>query len=105
MEIIYRGQRAGPRSAERAPLNGVQVSPSAARKAHRVLSLVLALAVRDGRLARNPADHIALPREPLSVRRYLSHAEVRALASACAEPDAAAVKRRLERGDRRADFE
>ena len=57
-------------------------SPSSARKAHRVLSLVLALAVRDNRLARNPADGISLPREAPRDRRYLSHAQVRDLAAA-----------------------
>lgn len=36
-------------------------SASAATKAHRVLSLVLALAVRDSRLVRNPAEHVGLP--------------------------------------------
>jgi hypothetical protein len=66
---------------------------------------VLALAVRDGRLGRNPADRTALPREPLSERRYLSHAKVRALASACAAPTDSAAERREARGDRRADFE
>jgi integrase len=59
-----------------------QRSASTARKAHRVLSLVLALAVRDNRLARNPADGISLPREVQKDRRYLSHAEVRRLATA-----------------------
>jgi hypothetical protein len=57
-------------------------SASTARKAHRVLSLVLALAVRDNRLARNPAAGVSLPRETQLDRRYLSHAEVRRLAAA-----------------------
>jgi integrase len=57
-------------------------SASTARKAHRVLSLVLALAVRDNRLARNPAEGVSLPREVLQDRRYLSHGEVRQLAAA-----------------------
>ncbi|MEO9240258.1 MAG: site-specific integrase [Jatrophihabitantaceae bacterium] len=61
-------------------------SPSTAIKAHRVLSLVLSLAVRDGRLVRNPADGMSLPREVQRDRRYLSHAEVHALADA-AGPD------------------
>jgi hypothetical protein len=55
-------------------------SPSTARKAHRVLSLMLSLATRDGRLARNPADGVGLPREVQRDRRYLTHAEVRQLA-------------------------
>jgi integrase len=61
---------------------GASRSASTAIKAHRVLSLVLALAVRDGRLVRNPADGIGLPRETQRDRHYLSHAEVAALADA-----------------------
>lgn len=57
-------------------------SPSTAVKAHRVLSLALGLAVRDGRLARNPAAGVRLPRIPEADRRYLSHAQVRRLAIA-----------------------
>lgn len=60
-------------------------SASAAIKAHRVLSLILALAVRDGRLIRNPAEHIGLPREVQRDRRYLTHQEVQALAGAAGE--------------------
>ena len=37
-------------------------SPATVRKVHRVLSLILDLAVRDGRLARNVAEKINLPR-------------------------------------------
>jgi integrase len=54
------------------------------RKVHRVLSLILDLAVRDGRLARNAAAGINLPRPNRQERQYLSHAEVDALAEACA---------------------
>jgi integrase len=57
-------------------------SASTARKAHRVLSLALALAVRDRRLVRNPADGVRLPREVRRIRRYLTHAEVSSLANA-----------------------
>ncbi|MGH3495325.1 MAG: tyrosine-type recombinase/integrase, partial [Sciscionella sp.] len=60
-------------------------SASAAIKAHRVLSLVLALAVRDGRLVRNPAEHVGLPREVQKDRRYLTHQEVQRLASAAGD--------------------
>ena len=38
-------------------------SPSTAVKAHRVMSLILELAVRDGRLAKNPALGVKLARE------------------------------------------
>jgi integrase len=62
-----------------------QRSPSTARKAHRVLSLVLGLAVRDGRLNRNPADGIGLPREVRTDRRYRNHEQVHALAVAAGD--------------------
>jgi integrase len=60
-------------------------SPSVAIKAHRVLSLVLALAVRDGRLVRNPAEGIGLPRETPKDRRYLTHQQVHVLARAAGD--------------------
>lgn len=58
-------------------------APATVRKAHRVLSLVLAMAVADGRLARNPASHVRLPRAVAGDRRYLTHEQVHALADAC----------------------
>jgi integrase len=61
---------------------GANSSPSAAVKAHRVLSLMLTLAVRDSRLVRNPADTVQLPREVQAERRYLTHEQVFALADA-----------------------
>ncbi|UQX89208.1 site-specific integrase [Jatrophihabitans telluris] len=60
-------------------------SASTATKAHRVLSLALGLAVRDGRLPRNPADSVQLPRIVARDRRYLTHAEVERLAAAADE--------------------
>src|SRR4051794_41553501 len=36
--------------------------PATVRQAHRVLALVLTLAVRDGRIPRNPATGVPLPR-------------------------------------------
>jgi site-specific recombinase XerC len=38
------------------------LTPSTVRQAHRVFSLLLALAVRDGRLPRNAATGVRLPR-------------------------------------------
>jgi integrase len=58
-------------------------SPATVRKVHRVLSLILALAVRDGRLARNPAAGVNLPRVVKGEHRYLTHAQVEQLAEAC----------------------
>lgn len=63
----------------------IEVSPSAARKAHRVLSLILSFAVRDERLTRNPAGNIGLPRERPRERRFLSHEQVHRLAIAAGD--------------------
>src|SRR3954451_18949182 len=54
------------------------------RKVHRVLSQVLGSAVKDGRLVRNVAEGIALPRVRSKERRYLTHEQVSDLAAACA---------------------
>lgn len=56
------------------------LSASTIRQTHRVFSLALALAVRDGRLARNPADRASLPRAAANDHIYLSHEQVDALA-------------------------
>ncbi len=58
-------------------------SPATVRKVHRVLSLILALAVKDGRLVRNVAAGVSLPRVVTGERRYLTHEQVHALAAAC----------------------
>ncbi|WP_375504256.1 tyrosine-type recombinase/integrase [uncultured Jatrophihabitans sp.] len=80
-------------------------SPSTARKAHRVFSLMLSLAVRDGRLVRNPADGVGLPHEIQRDRRYLTHEQVRELATACGQPVDSVLKRRAGRGHTAADYE
>ncbi|MGN6218734.1 MAG: tyrosine-type recombinase/integrase [Microbacterium sp.] len=61
------------------------LSASSTRQVYLVLSGALAFAVRDGRLARNVAADIELPRLSKSERQYLSHAQVRALADETAE--------------------
>ena len=66
---------------------------------------MLSLAVRDGRLVKNPADNVGLPREAAKDRMYLTHEQVRELASACATPVASVLKRRAERGHEAADYE
>ena len=43
-------------------LTGLQLAPASIRKVHRMLSMVLAYAVSDGRLAVNPAAGVSLPR-------------------------------------------
>jgi integrase len=63
----------------------VEASRSAAttRKVHRVLSLVLAMAVKDDRLVRNPAAGVSLPRVNAAGRMYLPREQVHELAEAC----------------------
>lgn len=59
------------------------LAPATVRYAHRVLSLILAHAVRDGRLSRNPADGVRLPRVVREEPVFLDHDQVAALAQAC----------------------
>ena len=61
-------------------------SPASVRKIHRVLSLILDTAVEDGRLARNPAARVRLPRPTKHEKRYLTHTQVDALAHATGYP-------------------
>jgi integrase len=56
-------------------------APSTTRSYHRVLSMMLKYAVRDGRLSRNPADGVKLPRIVKGKHGYLTHAQVHHLAS------------------------
>jgi integrase len=61
-------------------------SPSTVRKIHRVMSLILDLAVRDGRLSRNVAEKINLPRPIRTEQRYLTIEQVEQLANECGYP-------------------
>ncbi|HEU5043700.1 MAG TPA: site-specific integrase [Nocardioidaceae bacterium] len=61
-------------------------SPATVRKVHRVLSLILDMAVKDGRLARNVARGVNLPRPSKEAQRYLTHDQVEALANECGQP-------------------
>src|SRR5437879_669853 len=65
-----------------AGLSSSGLAPSTVRQSHRVLSLMLALAVRDGRLPRNPAVGVALPRNRKREQVFLTHGQVDALAAA-----------------------
>ena len=60
------------------------LAPATVRYVHRVLSLALAYAVLDGRLSRNPAEGVPLPRAKPRRKRYLTHGEVERLAGECA---------------------
>ena len=61
-------------------------SPATVQKIHRVLSLVLDMAVKDGRLARNVASGVNLPRVGKREHRYLTHEQVDDLATATGYP-------------------
>ncbi|MCU1417597.1 MAG: xerD, partial [Schumannella sp.] len=66
------------------------------RKIHRVLSLSLDMAVEDGRLSRNVATHINLPRPVKHEKRYLTHGQVEDLAHACGYPADVSKHRALD---------
>jgi integrase len=58
------------------------LSARSVHKAHRVLSMVLDLAVRDRRIPFNPASGVPLPRAGRTAKRYLSARQVHELAEA-----------------------
>jgi integrase len=57
------------------------LAPSTVRQIELVLSGVLKYAILDGRLARNPCDHVRLPRVVKQRRGYLTHQQVATLAN------------------------
>lgn len=67
------------------------LAPSTVRQAHRVFSLLLAHAVRDGRLTRNVAAGVRLPRVGRADKVFLTPAQVGELAAA-AEPHGLIVR-------------
>jgi integrase len=64
---------------------GIDAAPATVRKVHRVMSMILAYAVKDDRLAKNPAEKISLPRVRQAERRFLNHTQVHGLAEACGD--------------------
>jgi integrase len=64
-------------------LSRLGLAPASVRKVHRVLSMILAYAVKDGRLAVNPAAGVSLPRVRQTEKRYLTHEQAAELADAC----------------------
>jgi integrase len=77
-----------------------QRSAASTRKIYGVLSLVLTLAVKDGRLSRNPAAGVNLPRLVMTEHRYLTHQQVHALADAAASPSTLNKQHRHDETDR-----
>ena len=61
------------------------VGPSRCRKAVTLLSGIMAAAVRDQRITRNPCQGVSLPRLPAQRQRFLSLDELRTLADAAGE--------------------
>ena len=65
-----------------AELSDSGLRPGTVRQVHRVLSLILDAAVQDGRIGRNPAAGVRLPRQVRSEPRFLTADEVARLAAA-----------------------
>jgi len=63
-----------------------RLGPSRTRKALDVLSQCLRMAIRDGRLARDPTLGVKRPRPRRGRQRFLTHAEVDKLAAECPPP-------------------
>ena len=59
-----------------AELGASGLAAASVQKAHRVLSMVLSTAVKDGRMPRNPAVGVDLPKIARSEKRYLTHDQV-----------------------------
>lgn len=63
-------------------VSGLDLAPASVRKVYHVLSQALDYGVRAGRLSRNVAKGVSLPRVVVAEKRYLTHAQVEALAEA-----------------------
>jgi integrase len=61
------------------------VGPAVVKRAHHILRRILADAVRDNLIAKNPAAGLKLPRTSRKRRVYLTHQQVAALADAAGE--------------------
>ena len=68
-----------------ASLSQSGLRPGSVRQVHRVLSLVLDAAVLDGRIGRNPARGVRLPRQVRDEPRFLTVGEVERLADAAGD--------------------
>jgi integrase len=68
------------------------LSPKRARKAHQVLSQILGSAVDGGRLPRNVAEGIKLPKVQRKEMHFLTAAQIEALAEAIAPPHGALIR-------------
>jgi integrase len=66
-------------------ISEIRLAPASVVYVHRVLFLILELGVRDGRIARNPAHGVRLPKTTKVERHFLTREEVFRLAGAAAE--------------------
>jgi integrase len=66
-------------------ISTIRLSPASVTYIHRVFSLILELAVRGGRVSRNPAHGVRLPKNTKTEKRFLTREEVFRLADAAAE--------------------
>lgn len=66
-----------------AAMRAAGLSSSRTRQAYHLLGSMLGEAVKDSRLARNPAAGVDLPRLPDCDRRYLTHDQLADLADGC----------------------
>lgn len=62
-----------------------KLGPSMVRQQHLVLSGVFKLAVRDGRLVRNPSEDVRLPRIVKTRRGYLTHEQLAQVSERCGQ--------------------
>ncbi len=62
-------------------------SATTVRRAHEVLAGILDVAVRDRRIASNPARGVKLPRKIAKARAYLTHQQVAELARESSQPE------------------
>lgn len=63
------------------------LSPTTVRRTHEVLAGILDVALRDRRIASNPARGVKLPRKVAKSRAYLTHQQVADLARESSQPE------------------
>lgn len=63
-------------------VSSIRLAPASVAYIHRVMYLILELAVRSGRISRNPAHGVRLRKVPKADKRFLTREEVFRLADA-----------------------
>jgi integrase len=66
-------------------ISSIELAPASVHYIHRVFSLIMELAVRDGRIPSNPANGVRLSRATTAEKRFLTKAEVFRLADCAGE--------------------